>query len=180
MRHRLTRYGLPGLAVALMAGAAGGGALVTADSTIVGNKWTTAGSAPEAAAPDTVSVAGDPFDVTLTDQQFAQRVWTITNNSPSKSASISGAMTNRTAGGAPTPNADHLNIVYFTHDPSSSRSSNHRVDGGTVANPKPVTMTLPPKQSAKIKVVAEFVDPTHSLGVAMDQADFHVNYQHSS
>lgn len=182
-RHKVTRLGLAVAAVALVAGAAGGGALTTAQSSITGNKWETTASKP-APAP-TVSVTGTPFNAKLDkDNTSVSEIWTITNNSTTKAATVSGVLKDL----KPSANADNVNVDYSVDVSDTSRPMwLTEKSGGTLANPKTFTLsgllpggkdTIDPGQSIRLLVTTTFKDPETGV-TANDNADFALAYQFS-
>jgi len=181
-RRKVTRLGLAAAAVALVAGAAGGGALTTAQSSITDNKWETTASKP-APAP-TVSVTGTPFDAKLDkDHMTATEDWVIKNNSTTQSATLSGLLKDL----KPSANADNVAVTYSVNVSKTSIPQWKGVSGGTLANPKPFTLkdvlaggknTIDPGQSIKLRVTTKFNDPQTGV-TANDNADFALTYQFS-
>lgn len=181
-RHKAARLGLAAAAVALIAGAAGGGALTTAQSSITDNKWETTASAP-APAP-TVSVTGTPFDAKLhKDNTTAIEYWVIKNNSTTQSATLSGILKDL----KPSANADNVDVSYSVNVSKTSVPQWATVSGGTLANPKSFTLsgvlpkgknTIDPGESIKLRVTTKFNDPKTGA-TANDNADFALTYQFS-
>jgi hypothetical protein len=181
-RRKVTRLGLAAAAVALVAGAAGGGALTTAQSSITDNKWETTASKP--APGPTVSVTGTPFDAKLDkDTTTAKEDWVITNNSKTQSATLSGLLKDL----RPSANADDVAVNYEVNVSKTTIPQWKAVSGGTLANPKAFTLnevlpdgknTIDPGQSIVLRVVTQFRDPRTGV-TANDNADFALTYQFS-
>ena len=170
-RARLTKIGLGAGALALMAGAVGGGALVTANSTIADNKWTTKGLPRER-----VDAIGDPFDATLDAKSpEATTHWQIINRSTKKQAAISGDF----GVTKPSANAADVDLTYiYTERSTTGPLRRVEVDGGTLEAPKPITRTLTPGETFSLDVKATFhPDKTIDDDARVDTGDFTVNYQ---
>lgn len=175
-RRKFTRIGLLVTAAALVAGSAGGGALMTAQSTIAGNQWKTTAS-----DASTVSITGHAFNVHLTPSNpSSTEDWVITNNSKTQAATVDGVfkMTD-----APSANAADVDIAYGMDQSKTSVPSWQFVAGGTLAAPHSVDLaslmgkaTLAPGESRTVRVKTTFKDPMTGAD-AIDRGDFALSYQ---
>lgn len=178
-RRKVTRIGMAATAVALVAGSAGGGALLTAQSSLDNNTWETKASQPTA----TVTVNGAPFDAHLNaTDTTAARTWTITNNSKTQAATVSGVFSMK---GKASANADDVHVVYKHNNSKMSAGGNWKMkDGGTLAHPASFALndllsagqTIAPGQSIDVVVDTAFTDPKTGVD-AIDKADFAITYQ---
>lgn len=185
-RRKIARLAVAATAVALVAGSAGGGALLTAQSSLTGNKWETKASAPAPAPTETVTVTGTPFDAHLdATDTTATRDWVITNHSKTHAATLSGIFTPK---GSSSANADSVKVEYGHNNSIISTGVNYKwKDGGTLAHPESFSLgdvlqsgsTIAPNQSITVRVKTTFDDPKTGVD-ATDAADFGITYQFQS